>query len=209
MPTDYTNLPSNSKAAKKQEAEKKDDIQHAKPIAEGKVVEDEQKGGFIRLLRIFFAMGLKEMWAHVKKEVLLPSARNMAHDIGSNALDLLLYGDGTTPTVSGSQNIPYNEIRSKPVNGTAQAPKDDYASTTAQNYKILLKTYAEAESVKKDIATYIGNYGKVTVGYVRELVRLSTAWPDYQSGWTSIDGSHISQSREGWTLTLPKPKSLD
>ena len=209
MPTDYTQLPNNSKAAQK--AQQTKDIPHAKPVAEGQVVEEKEAGGFVRLLRIFFAMSLREMWQRVKKEVLLPSAKNMAHDLGSSALDLMLYGDGATPTVTNGGEIRYNEISTKK-NLPAPKPEEhagDWANPAAQTYKLLLKTYQDAENVRKAIVDYISQYGKVTVGYVRELVKLSTAWPDYQSGWTTIDGAHISQSREGWTLTLPKPKTLE
>ena len=209
MPTDYTNLPNNSKAAQKAQQPAKD-IPHAKPVAEGQVVEEKEAGGFVRLLRIFFAMSLREMWQRVKKEVLLPSAKNMAHDIGSSALDLMLYGDDVPFTTSSStRTIPYNEISTKRVDAPIEHKDTAELDGATQTFKIKVRTNQEAEKVKKELIEYLTMYGKVPVAYAKELVKQPTISTDYEYGWTSLDGSHISQYRNEMIVTLPKPKPME
>jgi hypothetical protein len=162
----------------------------------------------------FVAGDFRSALRYVMLDVLLPAARDMASETGSQFLDNLIYGDsrrrrvGSTPPVTGATGyVQYHRM------GSRQTAPQRVMSRRARSMhdfdEVVLQSRAEAEEVIDRMYEVVSQYGVVTVADLYELVGIAASHQDNKWGWNELRGAGVSRIREGYLLDLPKPVPVD
>lgn len=209
---DTSEFPPNSEASKKDEIEDK----NIKQITSGEVVR-KKKSLRKQFSETFVAGDLKGTIRYVIMDVMLPAAKDMIVDAGSEGLHKLIFGDsrrrGSTSPQSGPTGyVTYNRF-SGPM-GTQSRPASPQRAMSRQarsqhNFdEIVLESRVEAEEVIDRLFDLVSRYESATVADLYELVGLPSDHTDHKWGWTDVRGAGVSRIRDGYLLDLPDPEPL-
>lgn len=153
---------------------------------------------------------------YVLFDVLLPAAKDMVVEAGSQGIEKLIFGDarqrrrGSTPPYSGPYgNIAYHKYSSESrMSGPERAMSR--RSRARHNFDdIVLDERAEAEEVIDRLFDLVSRYEAATVADLYELVGLGGTHTDNKWGWTDLTGAGVTRVRGGYLLDLPEPEPLD
>jgi hypothetical protein len=164
----------------------------------------------------FIAGDVKSAIRYVTLDILLPAAREMIWEAGSEGWRKLLFGEsfrrrGSTMPQSGptgyvSYNRPY--MMGHPMT-SAQRVMSRRARARHDFDEIVLESRAEAEEVIDRLIDLVSQYETATVADLYELVGLAASHTDAKWGWTDVRGAGVSRVRDGYLLDLPEPIPLD
>lgn len=163
----------------------------------------------------FIAGDAKTAVRYVMLDVLIPAARDMIAETGSQYIEKLIFGDsrrrgGSQPPQAGPTGyVSYNRYAM----GSRQTAPQRVLSRRARSQhdfdEIVLESRVEAEEVIDNLYEVVSRYGAVTVADLYELVGFQSAHTDNKWGWTDIRGAGVSKVRGGYLLDLPEPQPLD
>lgn len=154
----------------------------------------------------------RSVWSYVMFDVMVPAAKDMIVDAGSEALQRSFYGTsrpsrrpsrgGARPSKT-SYNKMYQEEERRPASMSRRARSQfDFD-------EIAMETRAEGLEVLDNLYTLVSQYGSATVAEFYELAGISANYTDQKYGWTDLRGSDVIKTRDGYVVDLPKPKPLD
>lgn len=151
--------------------------------------------------------------AYVVFDVLLPAARDMIWETGSEYLRSIMFGEnrrrGTTPPQTGPTGyVTYNRPPGHRM-ASAQRVLSRNARSRHDFDEIVIDERIEAEKVIDDLFEVVSRYGVASVADLYELVGITGTHTDNKWGWTNLRGAGVSRVRGGYLLDLPQPQPLD
>lgn len=162
----------------------------------------------------FVAGDAKTAVRYVIFDVLLPAAKDMIVDAGSQGIEKLIFGDsrrrGSRSPQSGPTGyVSYNRYSMGDRPGSSQRVISRQARARHNFDEIILDQRTEAEEVIDRLFDLVSRYDSATVADLYELVGLSSNHTDHKWGWTDLHGAGVSRIRGGYLLDLPEPEPLD
>jgi hypothetical protein len=162
----------------------------------------------------FVAGDAKSAVRYVLFEVLLPAAKDMVVEAGSQGIEKLIFGDsrkrGSTSPQSGPTGyVSYNRMST---GGRSTGPSRSISRQARSRHnfdEIVLAGRVEAEDVIDRLFDLVSRYESATVADLYELVGLSSSHTDHKWGWTDLHGAGVTRIRDGYLLDLPEPEPLD
>jgi len=165
--------------------------------------------------------GARGVWGYVLFDVLIPAAKDMVVDAGTEALQRSFYGDSRAgsrrrPGAFSSGHTSYNQMYKSP-----NAPKEDrYAgrppslsrkARATHNFdEIILDSKVEAQEVIDRMFDLVNEYNVATVADLYNLCNIQPDMVDKKWGWTDLRGLGATRLRGGqYLLDLEKPEYLD
>jgi hypothetical protein len=210
---DNPEFPPNSETSKKGVPSAKD----ISPVVSGGAVR-RRKSLRKQFKETFVAGDARTAIHYVLFDVLLPAAKDMVVEAGSQGIEKLIFGDsrrrGATRPPSGPTGyVSYNRYSTGPEVGSRLSGPGRALSRAARarhNFdEIILDERAEAEEVIDRLFDLVSRYESATVADLYELVGLSALHTDNRWGWTDLTGAGVSRVRGGYLLDLPEPEPLD
>jgi hypothetical protein len=204
---DIPDYPPNSEASRRKTEEK--DIKRVtsdEPIRRKKPLRK-------KFSETFVAGDAKSAVRYVMFDVLIPAARDMIAEAGSQGIEKWMFGDsrrrGPTPPQAGPTGyVTYNRPIHR-MGGSPQRAMSRQARARHDFDEIVLPERVDAERVIDELFEVISRYGEVSVADLYEMVGVRSAHTDNKWGWTDLRGSGISRVRGGFLLDLPQPEPLD
>ena len=167
----------------------------------------------------FVAGDAKSAIRYVVLDVMLPAAKDMIVEAGSQGIEKLIFGEsrrrGSSAPPSGPTGyVSYNRFSgimgNRPsVLNSSQRALSRQARARHDFDEIVLESRAEAEEVIDRLFDLVSRYESATVADLYELVGLASAHTDNKWGWVDIRGAGVSRTRGGYLLDLPDPIPLD
>lgn len=208
---DHPEFPPNSEASKK-------------GVQNGKNITSVVSGGAVRRKRslrkqfkeTFVAGDARTAIQYVLFDVLLPAAKDMVVDAGSQGIEKLIFGDararrGSTRPPSGpTGHISYNRYASEGSRFSGPQRAISRQARARHNFdEIILDQRSEAEEVINQLFDLVSHYGSASVADLYELVGLASVHTDNKWGWTDLTGAGVSRIRGGYLLDLPEPEPFE
>ena len=202
-------FPPNSKSSKKDTIQDKD----ITPVVSSGAVR-RKKSLRKQFSETFVAGDAKTAVRYVLFDVLLPAAKDMVVEAGSQGIEKLIFGDsrrrGSTPPQAGPTGyVSYNRYA---MGGRSSGPSRAISRQARARHnfdEIVLDDRVEAEEVIDKLFELVSQYESATVADLYELVGLASTHTDHKWGWTDLHGSGVSRIRGGYLLDLPEPETLD
>jgi hypothetical protein len=163
----------------------------------------------------FVAGDAKTAIRYVLFDVLLPAAKDMIVEAGSQGIEKLIFGDSrrrgsTRPQAGPTGYVSYNRYS---MGGSRSSGPERAMSRTARSRhnfdEIIMDNRAEAEEVIDRLFDVVNRYDSASVADLYELVGLSSTHTDHKWGWEDLTGAGVSRIRGGYLLDLPEPEPLD
>jgi hypothetical protein len=208
--------PSNSRKEREQEDSTREDKKVDKVVTGGVTRRKQPLGK--RLTETFVGGDAKSVWGYVLFDVLVPAAKDMVADAGSQAIERFLFGETRAGSRrpgarrGGSPNgyVSYNNFSRRDAD-RADPRNRDFSRRARSSHdfdEILLETRVEANEVIDKMFDLVSQYDQVTVADLYDLVGISASFQDQKWGWTDIRGAGATKVRGGYLLDLPRPEPL-
>jgi hypothetical protein len=167
----------------------------------------------------FVAGDAKSAVSYVLLDVLLPAAKDMIVEAGSQGIEKLIFGDSSrrrgarSPVAGPTGYVSYNRLSSS-MGGGSRLPGPQRAMSRAargrHNFdEIVLEQRTEAEEVIDRLFDLVSRYEQATVADLYELVGLQSTHTDHKWGWEDLHGAGVTRVRGGYLLDLPEPEPFD
>ena len=201
--------PSNSDTSKDESQEDKD----LKRVTSG-TARRRKKSLRKQFSETFVAGDAKTALHYVVFDVLIPAAKDMVADAGSQGIEKLIFGDsrrkGATPPQAGATGyVSYNRYSMGSRQTSPQRAMSRQARSRHNFDEIVLEERTDAEEVIDRLFEVVSRYGSATVADLYELVGIEGSHTDNKWGWTDLRGAGVSRIRGGFLLDLPEPEPLD
>jgi|SRR5580765_333726 hypothetical protein len=207
---DHPEFPPNSEKSKK-------------GVPDGKNISAVVQGGAVRRKKslrkqfkeTFVAGDARTAISYVLFDVLLPAAKDMVVEAGSQGIEKLIFGDarrrGSTRPPSGpTGHISYNRYSMEGSRFSGPQRAISRQARARHNFdEIVLDQRTEAEEVIDRMFDLVSRYESASVADLYELVGLASAHTDNKWGWTDLSGAGVTRIRGGYLLDLPEPEPLD
>jgi hypothetical protein len=203
-------FPPNSDVSKKSIPEDK----NVQRVISGDVVR-KRKSLRKQFSETFVAGDLKSSIRFVIMDVMLPAAKDMVVEAGSQGIEKLIFGDSrrrgsTTPQSGPTGYVNYTRYA---MGGASRMTSPQRALSRQGRARfdfdeIILDSRSEAEEVIDRLFDLVSRYESATVADLYELVGLSSSHTDHKWGWTDVRGAGVSRVRGGYLLDLPEPEAL-
>jgi hypothetical protein len=207
---DNPDFPSNSETSKK-------------GVPNGKNISPVVSGGAVRRKKslrkqfkeTFVAGDARTAIHYVLFDVLLPAAKDMVVEAGSQGIEKLIFGESrrrgsTRPQAGPTGYVSYNRYAMDQSRQTGPQRAMSRQARARHNFdEIVLDQRSEAEDVIDRLFDLVSRYESASVADLYELVGLSSVHTDNRWGWTDLTGAGVSRIRGGYLLDLPEPEPLD
>jgi hypothetical protein len=169
-----------------------------------------------RFSGMFFGGDARTAGSYVLLEVMIPAAKDMLVDAGSQVIERMIYGESrrgrrsgaTTPYSGPSGYMAYNRYSSGPQQEQPRA-MSRRGRAVHDFDEIILETRSEAEATLEQMYEFLSRYDVVSVGDLYGMVGIKPTHVDNKWGWTDLRGSAVSRLRGGgFLLDLPEPKPI-
>ena len=165
----------------------------------------------------FVAGDMRGAVSYVIMDVMLPAAKDMIVEAGSQGIERLIFGEtrrrsGRTPQAGATGYVSYNRMSGPTVASRISGPARamSRAARSRHNFdEIILESRTEAEDVIDRLFELVSRYETATVADLYELVGISSTHTDHRWGWLDLHGAGVSRIRGGYLLDLPDPEPLD
>lgn len=177
-------------------------------------VTKRQKSPGKKLAETFFEEDSRSIVSYILQDVLLPSAKDLFHDMATGAIEMALYGgrkQGGGKNHSNKGRVNYNSMASR------QSPSErSGAHRISQNSRsrhdfseVYIETRGEAEDVLQSLIDLTIDYDQATVADFYDLVGETTSFTDHSWGWTDLSSAYIKRAgRNGFLVMLPKTQPI-
>lgn len=166
-----------------------------------------------RFRETFISGDAKTAATYVFFSVLMPAAKDMLVEAGSQGIEKLVYGEARRrggPSAGPMGHIAYNRMSQSnrpPVGGGRQLSRR--SRSTHDFDEIVLESRTEAEEVIDRLFDLVSRYESASVADLYELTGLESSHTDHKWGWTDIRGAAVARTRNGgYLLDLPTPEPL-
>src|SRR5580765_3041556 len=207
---DNPDFPSNSETSKK-------------GVPNGKNISPVVSGGAVRRKKslrkqfkeTFVAGDARTAIHYVLFDVLLPAAKDMVVEAGSQGIEKLIFGESrrrgsTRPQAGPTGYVSYNRYAMDQSRQTGPQRAMSRQARARHNFdEIVLDQRSEAEDVIDRLFDLVSRYESASVADLYELVGLTSVHTDNRWGWTDLTGAGVSRIRGGYLLDLPEPEPLD
>lgn len=179
----------------------------------GTVVERKKPLGK-RIAETFTGDDSRSVGHFVLFEVVLPAAKQMIVDAGSQGLERMFYGEsnrGRNAPMNrgGGSGYNYNRPTSIRQDIPRQQALSQKSRATHDFRDIVLETRGEAERIRDDLVGAIETYGSTTVSDLYEFVGITGSFQDDKWGWYDLRDVRIQRVREGYMINLPRPAVIE
>ena len=193
-----------------------------KGVSNGKNISPVVQGGAVRRKKslrkqfkeTFVAGDARTAIHYVIFDVLLPAAKDMVVEAGSQGIEKLIFGESrrrgsTRPQAGPTGYVSYNRMSTgSRLSGPQRAMSRQ--SRARHNFdEIVLDNRSEAEEVIDRLFDLVSRYESASVADLFELVGLPSAHTDNRWGWTDLSGAGVSRIRGGYLLDLPEPEPFE
>jgi hypothetical protein len=207
---DPSEFPPNSERSRKDIPSSKD----LSPVVTSGVVK-RKKSLRKQFKETFVAGDAKTAIQYVIFDVLLPAAKDMVVEAGSQGIEKLIFGDSRRRSSSHPQAGPtgyvsYNRYSMGESKSSSSQRAISRQARARHNFdEIVLDQRAEAEEVIDRLFDLVSRYESASVADLYELVGLASTHTDNKWGWTDLSGAGVSRIRGGYLLDLPDPEPLE
>jgi|KBSMisStaDraftv2_1062788.scaffolds.fasta_scaffold227958_3 hypothetical protein len=143
--------------------------------------------------------------------VLIPAAKDMLVEAGSQGIERLVFGETRRRSASRGPN-PMGHIAYNRPPGLDRPPAAQMSHRARARHdfdEIILQSRGEAEEVLDRMYDLLSRYDSVSVADLYELTGIQSAHTDQKWGWVDLRGSGVSRTRTGgFVLDLPEPTPL-
>jgi hypothetical protein len=202
-------FPSNSEKSRKSAPDGK----NISPVVSGSAV--RRKRSLRKQFKETFVAGdARTAIQYVIFDVLLPAAKDMVVEAGSQGIEKLIYGESrrrgvTRPPSGPTGHISYNRYSMGSRQTGPQRAISRQARTRHNFDEIVLDERHEAEEVIDRLFDLVSRYESASVADLYELVGLAAVHTDNKWGWTDLHGAGVTRVRGGYLLDLPEPEPFD
>lgn len=216
-------LPGNSKTVKKTVVK-----QGAPPPPEEKPKQDQIVSGVRvrkkplgrRFMETFFGgSDARSVWGYVTHEVLIPAAKDMIADAGSQAIERTLFGDSSPRTINRRGSHRSNNAGRVDYGGASRTtirrdPREESRpslNATSGRHSlddIIFRSRAEANEILHKMFQIIQEYEVVSENDLLEMVGLTGDYVRENWGWDDLSGSSVRRGGGGYVLILPRSQPL-
>lgn len=206
-------FPPNSDRVKKGPPQAPKEEKKIEQVTEGEVI--RKKKSLSKQFRETFIAGDAKNAAHYAVfSVMIPAAKDMIADAGSQGLERLIFGESKSgrrrPPASASPfgRVAYNRYSTPTSEADDRRAMSKRARATHDFDEIILISRTEAETVIDRLFDLVSQYGSASVADLYELVGIESTHTDMKWGWTDVRGAGVSKVRNGYFLDLPDPEPL-
>jgi hypothetical protein len=204
-------FPPNSEASRRSPTEEKE----ISPVVKSGAVR-RRKSLRKQFSETFVAGDLRSAVQYVMFDVLLPAAKDMVVEAGSQGIEKLIFGESRrrgmrTPQAGATGYVSYNRY-SMQQGSRLSAPQRVISRQARARHnfdEIVLDERSEAEEVIDRLFDLVSRYESASVADLYELVGLASTHTDHKWGWSDLHGAGVSRVRGGYLLDLPDPEPLD
>ena len=198
------NYPNNSNKAKN--GSKPKDV---KPVITGKT--ELKKSN--KLMKVLLSDNIADIKSNLVSDVLIPIIIRTVSDIGHNALDVVLGGQGNRRGVrSNVERYSWRE----PISYENRYRNGDrrYRETEERSYdysNIMYYSRNDANEVLKGLDDLVCRYGIATVLDLYDLSNRGneTRPSDSKYGWDNLRSARVERVGSKWTISLPKAMEIE
>jgi hypothetical protein len=163
---------------------------------------------------IFFGGDAKSAGRYVVYSVLIPAAKDMIVEAGSEGIQKLVRGDSyrrrSSPYASPRGYFSYDKVPTR--HDTREEPPRLLSSRARSRHdfdEIVLQSRAEAEEVIERMFDIVGRYDTATVADLYDLVGVRSSHVDHKWGWSDMRGAGVVRVRDGYLLELPDVQPME
>lgn len=207
-------FPSNSIKNRHPEEEQPITEKKVVKVVEGEVI-TRKKSWWDKVKETFISDDAGSIGDYILLDIVVPAIKDNLLDITSRGVEMLLFGGASERRSKGSRTgsryyTSYDSYyrpesrreRSRVSEGYSRASRRDISD-------IILDSRGEAETVLDNMADLCETYGQVTVADLYDLVGISGSFTDNNYGWTDMREASVRRVRDGYILSLPRPRQLD
>lgn len=195
-------FPSNSKMNKNEK--------NVKKVVKGKVIK-QKKSLKQKFVETFIGEDIENVGDYIIHDVLVPAAKSTLSDMVQGGIDMLLFGEKRGSRTYRDKNksyVSYDRYNSsrRPSDRREVSSRD----RARHNFSdLIFETRGEAEEVLSNLVDLTIDYGQATVADLYDLSDITSNFTDNKYGWTDLGSASVTRVREGYILSLPKPKLVD
>ena len=170
-----------------------------------------KRSGIKRIKDDFISEDAKNIKSFIFGDVLLPAMKKAIHDIFTEGIDIILYGESRGNRRSAADRVSYRSYYDSGYSnyGRYSTRQADRRPSMYEYDDIILNSRAEAEEVLDRLDELIAQYGLISVADLYDLVGISGDPTNNGYGWTSIRNAKVTRVREGYMIEMPKPMPID
>jgi len=167
-----------------------------------------------RFKEFVFAESPKNIAGNVAKNVVVPRLKEGVQQALFAMINGMLFGNAGnavgqqfmqgTLLRGGATN--YQAISNQP-SGLQQAMAANQSRPKVKYTDVRFSNQQHAETILANMYNLMNTYGRVAIGDLNDMIGVSSEISDNSYGWSTLQGSTISQDGGGWLLELP-PTSL-
>lgn len=203
-----TNYPGNTNREKLQPEDARPDKKVVKSIS-GKVTLRKKSLGR-KIAETFVGDDMHTVSKYVIFEVLIPAAKTMLFDSVTQGLERSLFGGESNRRIRSGGNrdhVSYNKISYSAKD--SQRTISQKAKATHDFDEIVFANRDEAEEAIVLLIELISQYDVATVSDLYDIVNITGSFTDDKWGWTDLRSATSIRVRNGYILSLPKPRPID
>lgn len=206
---DNPEFPPNSEASKREKVgpKKIDPVVSSGAVRRRKSLRRQFKETFV-------AGDARSAITYVLFDVLLPAAKDMVVEAGSQGIERLIFGDSRRRSIHRPPSGPTGHINynrhSTPSRLSGPERVISRRARARHNFdEIVLDERHEAEEVIDRLFDLVSRYESASVADLYELVGLTSTHTDNKWGWIDLTGAGVTRVRGGYLLDLPEPEPFD
>ena len=202
-------FPPNTKLCMKQPEAETPEEKKVEPVVKGEVTRRKKPLGK-RFHETFFGGDARGTAHYVVASVLIPAAKDMLVESGSQFIERLVFGEsrrGSSRGPNPAGYIAYNRMASS---DRPPAPSMSRRARARHDFdEIVMQSRGEAEEVLDRMYDLLNRYENVSVADLYELTGVQSAHTDQKWGWVDLRGSNVERTRQGgYVIALPEPVPL-
>lgn len=145
---------------------------------------------------------------YVLLDVLIPALKKAIHDVITNGIDIILYGQaGVTKNRSTASRISYASYYDR--ESPSRVREEPRAKLGYDYNDVVLENRGDAEDVLSRLEELIDVYGIASVADLYDLVGLSGNFTDNKYGWKDLRNAQVVRVSNGYLLKMPVARPLN
>ena len=203
-------FPSNSKASRDEEANKI--VAEIKPKQPVKAMR-RRKSITRSIKETFFSEDSKNVADYVIYEILVPAAKSMFSDAFTQAIEMLIFGEGGSSRRSPRNRSEKTFVQYGDMYRRRDEPREPVRASRRDRFEldnIYFRNGEQATDVLASLCDLLEEYDQVSVQDYYDLAGLDgTTHIHAKWGWTNLKDAYCTYTRSGHRIVMPRPIELD